>query len=620
MPPALSLTDPKGVGSAKRWPLYALVAVMFGAMLMRLLPLLEFSLWGSDWGEYFHLTDRLVQDGYHPETNLGWGRAYVDFPGLFDLTGTVALVAGVGAADAMLLVIPCVTAISCLLVACIVLRLDGSIWAALVAAGMIALLFPVVFTASHPVPGPLGSVLVMGVMLVFLTGDVWRRDADIDAVRPMVLYTLILLLLFVLTVTHHLSMFFVIIVLSLTYLLRSVMMKGHEPERAFFGLWSITAALALATVYWLMVAKTFSDEVMVDLAGVSGNVMMGLAWVGLVLMVVLGRFLSKRDKRIPTYPFWGRNEILVAMGVYVVAATVILGLVTAFGFPGTDIEPAGHLVIYALPTVAVFALLIGSTDVVLRRHGGLVVVAWIVALTVSFLVASVYQSVVLVPYRHVPYIVEVSAVLIGIGAVHLYNLWDPRSPTTTGSDEGTKTRRRRAVRLPTVALAVMVVILLVATAYPPKDVMGGFQEGTVGSELDAMLWLREGLPGPGAVPEDLGSGTVATDHRLSSMVFGIGGQMATWDTAGPVLYGKADAETWAAMEDIDTPNGDRRVTAIVLSEDLRTGAALSQVDTPRPVEGEAWDKFFEPPFIRVYDGGDVWVMYVVRPLDTNGEL
>jgi hypothetical protein len=62
------------------------------------------------------------------------------------------------------------------------------------------------------------------------------------------------------------------------------------------------------------------------------------------------------------------------------------------------------------------------------------------------------------------------------------------------------------------------------------------------------------------------------------------------------------------------------VTAVVLSDDLRTGAALSQFKGTMPVEGEAWDKFFEPPFLKVYDGGDVWVMYVMRPLGTPGEL
>ena len=593
----------------RRWPLYALVAVMFGAMLMRLAPLLEYSLWGSDWGEYFHLADRLVQDGHHPDGSLGWGRAYIDFPGLFDLTGAIALVTGLGTVASITYIIPCVTAISCLLVACIVLRLGGGPWAALVAAVVLAVIFPEVFTNSHPVPGTLGSVLVMGAMLVFIIGDTWRRDEGLEAGRPMKLYVLLLLLMLVLMVTHHLSHLFLIIVIGMAYLSRAALVVGMEPDRESWGLWSLTAALALATVYWLLVAETFREEVMVDLAGVSGYVMMTLAWIALVLLVIVGMAFRRRRGKVPSLPFWGTRELVPSLVVYLLIALAVVLLVAALGFPGTEIVPGGELVAYTFPTIAVLALLVGSSDVVLRKQGGHIVVAWLVAITASFLVVVVLQSRVLVPYRHIPYIVEASAILIGFGAIHLIVMFMP--PSTN------KARRGRFLT-PILVLGLVLVACLALTAYPPKAVMGGYQEGTTESELGASIWLQSGLPTPGADPEDLSAGTVATDHRLSSMAFGIGGQMATWDTAGPVLQGERDGATWAALEGIDTPHGNRPVTAVVLSEDFKTGAALSQYDTARPVEGEAWDKFFDPPFIRVYDGGDVWVMYVVRPLDITG--
>lgn len=591
---------------------------MFSAMLMRLLPLLDFTLWGSDWGEYFHLTDRLVQEGYHPDENLGWGRAYVDFPGLFDLTGAVALVAGVSTSAAMILIVPCATAISCLLVACIVLRLGGSPVAALISAGIIALIFPEVFTNSHPVPGPIGSVLVMGFMIVFIMGDTWRRDEDVDAERPMTLYVLIVLLLFILTITHHLSLFFVIIILGLSYLLRSALVRGVEAERAFWGLWCVIAALALATVYWLLVADTFREKVMVDLAGIPGPYMMGLAWVGLVVMVLLGHYLSSRDKELPNYPFWGPSKVLPALLAFVIVAFTIIAMVALYGFPGTEIQPNEEMFLYVIPTVAMFAFMIGSTDVALRRSGGHVIIGWMFALVFSFLVSSAFESSILVPYRHVPYIVEASAVLIGIGAIHLIALGTPkgidgpRSGPTGGPSLG---RARNALFI---VVALVLVMALAATAYPPKTVMGNFQEGTTESETGATLWLKGGLPGPGADPQDTSAGCVVSDHRLSSIAFGIGGQMATWDKGGPLLHGGRDEATWDVVDAIETPHGTRRVTAVLLSDDLRTGAALSQFGNPLPVEGEAWDKFFGPPFVRVYDGGDVQVLYVVRPLDTSG--
>ncbi|NIP35401.1 MAG: hypothetical protein GWN12_10655, partial [Thermoplasmata archaeon] len=469
------------------------MAVMFVGMLMRLVPLTEFSLWGSDWGEYFHLTERLVEDGHHLELNLGWGRAYVDFTGLFDLTGAVALITGLSVSDSMLYVIPCVTAISCLLVACIVLRLGGGPWAALISATLVAVIFPEVFTNSHPVPGPLGSTILLGTILVFLMGDAWRSDEGVDAERPMVLHVLFMLLLLALMVTHHMSHFFLVLVLGMAYLLRNAMVFGREPRRDWWGIWTLISALALATVYWLVVAKTFRDEVMVDLVGVDGYVMMALGWVALLFLMVIAAGIGRYRRRVPNPPMWGVPELGPALVAYFVAGFVIIFLVSVYGFPGTDIEPGGEMIVYILPTVAAFALLIGSSDVVLRRHGGIVAVAWVAALTGSFLLMTALQSHILVPYRHIPYLVEGMAVLAGIGAIHLIVMFRPRDVT------------RARYMAPLVIIGVLLLASLAYTAYPPKSVMGGFQEGTTEQELGASLWLRGGLPVPGGVPEDLGS-------------------------------------------------------------------------------------------------------------------
>ncbi len=573
---------------------------MMGAMAVRLVPLVDYSLWGSDWGEYFKLAQGLVETGHHVEQSLGWGRAYVDFPGLYDLAGSFALVAGVQVSTTMTVAIPCVTAVSCLLVACIVLRLGGGPWAALFAALVIAVVFPEVYTNSHPVPGPLASALMLAVMLVFIVGDTWRRDEDVDADRPMVMYLLYLLLIVALTVTHHLTLLFVVMALALVHLLRQSLVHGTEEARNRWGGSTLMVAMAAATVYWLFIATTFQEEVMVDLFGVPGVLVLAVAWVGLIALVLLGSALGSRRKAVPDIILWGPSLLRSAFLTFLVCGVVIVALVAAFGFPGTDIQPGEGMALYTIPIVVLFALGVGSTDLVLRRHGGLVIIGWVAAILASFLFATAIKSEVLVPYRHLPYIVEASAVLLGIGIVYLRRMTLP---------EGVKWSRA------TGTLAAVLVVILVATAYPPKEVMGGFQEGTDQHELEASIWLRGGLPRPGAHPEDRASGAVATDHRMSSMSYGIGEQMATWDQAGGVLYGGRDPATLEALGSVETPNGDRPVTVVLLSEDFRTGAALSQFTTAEPIEGEAWDKFFEPPFVRLYDGGDVWVMGVPQDID-----
>jgi hypothetical protein len=95
--------------------------------------------------------------------------------------------------------------------------------------------------------------------------------------------------------------------------------------------------------------------------------------------------------------------------------------------------------------------------------------------------------------------------------------------------------------------------------------------------------------------------------------------MATWDRGGELLHAEPGEEMIKSLRGIPTPQKRRPVSAVVLTEDFRSGAALFQWDTAEAVEGDTWEKFFEPPFIRLYDGGDVWVLGVYRPLEDPGQ-
>ena len=570
-------------------------AILFLAMVVRLLPLVHFSLWGSDWGEYYSISDHLVADGTFERHNLGWGEAYVDFPGLFVVAGGSALVLGVPTSAALSVVVPCATALSVLVVACIVLRMRRWPWAAVVAAAFLAVAFPEVFTNSHGVPGPVGSVLTMAVMLVFLMGDAWRREDGVDAPRPGTMYALMLLLTIALAATHHLSLYFAFIAVGLAHLVRALMVSGGEPNRAAWGEYSLVVLLGSATVFWIVLAPNFRDAVMVDLFGRPGWVVMAGVWAGTLAMLVLARWLGTRPPHLPRLPYTGPIGLNAYLVAFVGGGIAVIAAVSVWGMPGTAIDPGSGILVYFLPLLLTLALTVGIFEVLLMRHGGLAVIAWLGAITLSFLFAAAIQSRVLVSYRHIPYVVDAGAVLVGLGAVNLRRISLPGS--------------RRWDRLAGAGVAALIA-MLVLTAYPPKDIMGGFQEGTDERELAAALWLRGGLPSPGAYPADDSSGTVATDHRLSSIAFGVGGQMATWDSGGELLHARSDTGVREALASIKTPQQARPVTAVLISDDLESGAAGLQWEPARPVEGAAWDKFFAPPFVRVYDGGTAWVLWV----------
>jgi len=584
-----------GGGPAGRWTYLALGAILFLAMAVRLLPLVHFSVWGSDWGEYYSISGHLASYGSFERHHLGWGEAYVDFPGLFVMACGSALVLGVPTSAALSVVVPCVTAFSVLVVACIVLRLRRWPWAAVVAAAFLAVAFPEVFTNSHGVPGPVGSVLTMAIMLVFLMGDAWRRDGGVDVPRPAAMHALLLVLAVALAATHHLSLYFALISVGAAHLVRALMVSGGEPHRAAWGEYSILVLLGCATLFWLGLAPNFREEVMVDMFGLPAWAVMAAVWAGALAMLWAARWMGARRTRLPRLPYTGPFGLNLYIAAFVAGGVLVMAAVSVWGVPGTSIDPGPEILVYFLPLLLALTLTVGVSEVLLMRHGGHAVVAWLCAIAASFLFAAAIQSHVLVSYRHLPYIIDAAAVLIGLGAVNLRRISLPGG--------------RRWDRLAGFAVAALVVMLAL-TAYPPKGVMTGFQEGTDERELAAAMWLRGGVPRPGAYPADDASGTVATDHRLSSIAFGVGGQMATWDSGGGLLYASTDAEARGALASIDTPRGSRPVVAALISEDLRTGAAGLQWEPARPVGDAAWDKFFEPPFVRLYDGGTAWVLGV----------
>jgi hypothetical protein len=410
-------------------------------------------------------------------------------------------------------------------------------------------------------------------------------------------------LLLALLVTHHMSFLFAVIVICFANLLRAVYVRGVEPQREAWGVWTILAVMTLATVYWLMLAPTFRDEVMVDLIDRPGWVVMLLAWIGVlgIFIIGAGAIARRAGRRTEVVRNWlypphtspgGLKSLLVA---FLGSGMLVMVLGVWMGFPGTQIQPGAELIPYFVPVLLVFLLSVGSSDVLLRIRGGHVVVAWVVALVILFLATVAIQSQVLVPYRVLPYIVEVSAVFIGVGAVYLRRMVVPEGRIwSRGYGAG---------------MAILVVLLMV-TAYPPKEVMGGFQEGTDEGELSAVLWLGGGLPKPGAQPWDDGDGTVASDHRLSSIAFGLGGTMATWDQGADLLHAQPGEDATMLLDGMGTPQGKRPVTAVVLSEDLKSGVSSFQWEHADPIDDAAWDKFFAPPFVRLYDGGDTWVLGV----------
>jgi len=148
------------------------------------------------------------------------------------------------------------------------------------------------------------------------------------------------------------------------------------------------------------------------------------------------------------------------------------------------------------------------------------------------------------------------------------------------------------------------VVLLAANAaivYPPQASFGGFQEGLTHGDATLWMWVGVGLPA---------SYVVASDHRLSSMIFGFDGNLATWDSTPALFTGSNWSLAFAELQGSDAPHTLRPIDAVAVDSVMYGGVALNPSGIALPLSPAAQHWFTGLPFIPLYVNGQD-VVYLV---------
>lgn len=555
----------------KRWLWAGLAGVLALAVAMRFWPLLQFSLWGSDSGEYFVLSERLAATGAISTDYCGWGFGYPYFPGMFLLTGELNLLTGIPLLQSMQVAAPLAASLSVPLIFLIALRSFGDARAGLMAGAVLAVVTPAVYATSHPMPGSMGDMLALLCILLLL-----RSLESNSALAGLGLASAALVM------THHLSTFFVLVPVAFALLGRELIRAQTDRRRTAVEGGYVLFLLSAAMLYWYAYATPFRERVIPEGFGLSPWTVLVLAFASLLaipLLVMLRRRLAPGVRYRPGFPSVRRVAMLTA--AFVVAGAAVLAATALGATPGTSIDLDDRAAFWFLPLLLMLALAIGGISGAEFFRDGLFVELWMGAVAITMVFGIATGNHVLLPYRQTEYFIQPMAVLIGAGAVYLHDSWNTE-------------RKRAASAAAAVALSALVAMCAV-TAYPPREMMGGFEEGTASVEMDGVLWLRENGP-----PAEL----VATDHRLSSMVFGFAGLNASWDDARDTLHGNL-IEARLEMAGLETPSGLHRVDLVLLSPSVEAGVALTQWETARPLEGGALAKFSSEAFLKVYESNGV---------------
>jgi len=567
-------------------------------VFLALEPYLTYSVFGSDTGEYYRLTADLVTTGTlpHGAQYAGWGTGYPDFPGIYLLAGGASGALHLGVFSSLTIVIPVVAVLSVFPLFLLFRRLYPHDPIALLGAALASVAMPRLFSIAHPAPLALGDFLCVAALWLLVEG---RRDARWYVPLAIVAGALI--------PTHHLSSYFFAVgalggILFLE-LWRPGLWSRRFPtlELAFLGAF-VTATFA----FWFYGTTSFVSKVL--LPGFGHSTYVGFATfegVALLAIVASGLLIRWRRGRPRSARRWvslpsDRSLVRDATAIAVIAFGAI-SLLLIVPIPGTSQQTTGAALLWFAPVIGLGLLCAGSRRTPTAARLGPFALTWLGVLSLSaaltLTIGTAFPqygtatgfAAALSPSRHVEYLFLPIGLLVAVGTGRLI--------ARAGDRAG-----RRAI----VAGGIAVVLLIAGNAaivYPPQADFGGFEEGL--THGDAAVWMWVGI----AMPPTL---TVATDHRLSSMIFGFDGNHATWVTTPALFTGSDPAAATAELRSVGVPDPAtaRPIDLVVVDSVMYSGVALSPSSQANPLSPAAIAWFQALPFLPVYENG-ADVVYLV---------
>lgn len=553
----------------KSWA-FALAGVLLAAITVRLSPLWSFLYWGSDTGEYFRILRTLVQTGRVPISYAGWGVTYPYFPGTFFLQAGAVHLGGLDIPTVLNLLVPVLGAFAVVPMFLVAAHITKDLRAALFAAAFLAGAIPHAYTTSHVAPATVGDLLALTGLLLFL-----RLRFDRTALIPILLVTGALI------ATHHLSLYFFIVMVIGTILVRGFA-RPWSPSPGTRREIAYASILLVGTfAYWFGYAETFRDLILPDVNVRPWWLLFAAFLVALALVGVLIYGRTKWTWRYrPSYPGLRRSALayVAAVGTILIVGVVVVQV----GVPGTNFHVPPSALAYFVPLTLLMSFSASGRPLADFLRDGAAPNAWLGALVLSAVIGIVAAPRVLIPYRHMEYLVVPFAILGGLGFFRLI-------------DRGL----RRSVRSAALAVCALLLGANLLTGIPPPSTFAGWREGTVPAALDAAYWARDHV-----------RGLVVSDHQGSTTVFGFGGMDAGWDRTRDAFLGGSAADPYAGLRNVPAPSGVQDAAYVWVDRDIMAGVRFAAWESAEPMDPAVVAKFGESPFIKVFDNGYARLLWI----------
>jgi hypothetical protein len=589
----------------KKWTFFALLSIFILAAMLRLLQLLNFSVWGSDTGEYYYITEQLSNSGKINFEYDGWGFGYPYFPSMFILLSGFANLSGLSVFTVILFVIPIISAFSVYLMFILVKRLlknsktintSTTDRIALVGAAFYAVAMPHIFTTSHPMPGTLGDFLLLFCLILLL-----KTYENNKFIIPLALCSTVLIF------THHLSSFLLVTIVILIMLYREFTHVPDDIKRTKIDFGYVCFLLTGIFVYWIFIAVPFKKRVLENATGFSAEITVVLAYIGLaVLAIIIFKILPKFFKWKYVKHTRPLKVLSLRFSLFLFFSSLFMIIVAIIGVPGTNLTIELLAILTLSPLLIFIAFATFGNTFARNAEDGMFVYGWLTALALVMCFSMAISSREILVYRIFQYLIPPLSVWIGVGFVYFFICIDRNEGSGVFSEIKSHTVNAVIIRSPHIRVAaVSSILILILTScifsYPPGGLLSGFEEGTTDRELESCTWIRESIEV---------DGIVASDHRMSSMVFGFGYTNATWETAPDTIRKETLEDHADELNSTKTPSGEKRIDYVLISSEIKNNVALTQWEPAEPMTKNAIEKFEKYPYYKIYDNGEVEIFMV----------
>lgn len=548
-----------------RWFTFALFSTFFIALTLRLILPLEFNVWGPDTGENYFISNFLATNGSMPHPYYGFGTTYTEFPSVYLLIATVARAGGVSTAAALELTMPFVTSLLVFPVAGIALTLTSKRSVAIFSSLFYATSVVIIGHTSIISSDTLGEVILVFFIYFYLSS---RRNRLMTALAMLSALAMI--------PTYHLGTVLLLLFLYASLFYYSFFKREDSGEllKSLFFTLTITT---LTWVYWLAFAPVFLSNFILKNPQLSLEAAISTPYLLVFLIFIIGSFANRKPSRNEKVPHMRiRTEYFAAALAVGVTAVTYLSIVGAESVP---LYPSAYTLLN-IPTVVV--TLLGFVVLVPALNGdrriyplGLTVIAIGLIMVVGLLTNIAF----LVPERLVEFLLLFIATFAGIGMVGLI--------------ERSRKDARAAV---TIALSLALVLAGgFSTAFVTKTTTPSKIGATPAGDLSATLWLKFSSS-PGS--------TVASDHRLSSIIFGFAQRNATWEKGGyPIFTAGSLSSLEASLNMTITPSGQKTVGYLLTDTYMVNDANFYPNQTAIPVSPAVLSGLRSGDFILLYSNG-----------------